>query len=58
MLLMSLSHPFLAALGFKMKVKVVSKVHKPSTVLPDCYGMDVFATAKDLFSFAMHCYWT
>jgi hypothetical protein len=23
-----------------------------------CYGMDLFVTAKDLFGFVMHCYWT
>jgi hypothetical protein len=24
----------------------------------DCYGMDLFATAKDLFGFIMHFDWT
>jgi hypothetical protein len=33
--------------------------YRISPLLPcPCYGMDLFATAKDLFGFVMHCYWT
>jgi hypothetical protein len=26
------------------------------TITASCYGMDLFATAKDLFGFVLHCY--